>query len=279
MRAVVACFDRNRDGHDTACGKPALANGGSRHRRIATADVTRAPPAYAGVVNRDQHDAKRPVSAKRSLAVAALLAGGVLALGILSGCSRKAGGFADENDRLAFELEQTEAALEQVRRERTELRAKLNELAARLEAAEGEGVSAVIEAMPRVSALEFERLTSFVDRDDEPGFEAIDVYVRPLDGRGRFVQAAGTLRVDAFLQPTEAAGERVLLASRTLGPRELRDAYRSTLLSVHYSIPLTLPEPLAEERADRRGNGAVLLIARFDDAVTGLSHTATRELR
>ncbi len=211
------------------------------------------------------------------LAVAAALACSTLLLA--PGCGGTAGGFANEKEEFRYELEHTRLALEQVRRERTELRAKLNELAQRLDAASGEAAAEVVEAMPRAAGLEFERLTSLVDRDGQPGFESADVYLRPLDGRGRFVQVAGSIRVQAYLQPNSAAGERTLITERVLGPRELREAYRSTLLSVHYAVPLTFPEPLAEDPADRDGNGALLIIARFDDAVTGLSHTATRELK
>ena len=203
----------------------------------------------------------------------------MVAVALLPGCADRVGGFKNERDRLAYELHQTQQALDAVRRERTELRAKLRELATTLDATSGEAAADVVEAMPRAAELEFERLTSLVDRDDRPGYESIDVYLRPLDGRGRFVQAAGTLRVQASLLPSDARGERTLLVERTLGPREIRNAYRSTLLSVHYSIPLVLDEPLPIDRLDRPGNGELLVIARFDDAITGLTHTATRKLR
>jgi cell division protein FtsB len=218
-------------------------------------------------------------ASRRVAATALTLSAAAIAIAVVTACSRTAGGFENDKERLRYDLEQTQAALEQVRRERTELRAKLRELSSRLDAASGDAAADVIDAMPRAASLDFERLTSLVDRDGQPGFESVDVYLRPLDGRGRFVQVAGHMRVQAFLQPADAAGERELIAERVLAPADLRDAYRSTLLSVHYAVPLVFERPLAESIADRRGNGAVLLIARFDDAVTGLAHTATRELR
>lgn len=195
---------------------------------------------------------------------------------ISSACTTAGGG---EKEALRFELEQTKAALAESRREQTELRAHIRELTAELDASSGERAAEVIEATPRAAELAFERLTSLFDRDESDGFEGIDVYLRPLDGRGRFVQVAGNMRVQAFLEPAEASGERLLLDERLLGPSELRAAYRSTLLSVHYAVRLELTPPLPLDIADRPGNGTVLILARFDDAITGLSHTAQRTLK
>jgi hypothetical protein len=184
-----------------------------------------------------------------------------------------------EKESLRYELEQTKTALEQVRRERTELRAHVRELTNQLDAAAGERAAEVIEATPRAAELTLDRLTSLYDRDGEPGFEGIDMYLKPLDGKSRFVQVAGDLRVQAWLEPEDASGERVLLDEVLLGPTGLREAYRSTLLSVHYTIQLELDPQLPLDRLDRPGNGTILLLARFDDAITGMSHTAQRVLK
>jgi hypothetical protein len=215
--------------------------------------------------------------------IAALALAGVAAA--LPAC--RAGGFENENDRLRYRVQELETDLARATAERRELEAKLAERTAELNATQPDAAGELIAAIPRVAGVGIDRLSSLVDRDAEPGFESIDVYIRPFDGRQRFVQAVGTLRVQALrLNPPPAAdaanaddaddapagGE--LLAQATLGPRDLRDAYRSTLLSTHYSVELRLNPPIPQDPAA----GPVLITVQFRDAITGLTHTATRQL-
>lgn len=199
-----------------------------------------------------------------------------LSLPLLTACSFNVGGYANENDRLRDELAQTRDALDQTRRERTELLAKLNELS-RQQTELGPDAQAVLQALPRCALIEFDSFTELVDRDNLPGYEAIDVYVYPRDARNRFVQVAGTLRLTAHRQPDDINDSPTPLASLTLEPLDLREAYRRTIFTVHYyaQLPLSPPLQLEDPPTDFR---PVILDARFDDALTGLTHTARREL-
>jgi hypothetical protein len=187
------------------------------------------------------------------------------------------GGERSEADRLRNELRDTRAALEQTRRQRTELLAKVAELSANLDAAEGADAAAVVAALPRAAALDIDPFSELVDRDKQPGFEAVDVYILPRDGRDRFVQVAGTLRVTITRQPDNINDDPATLATVILEPEDLREAYRKTLFSTHYAVQLPLQPPVP--RTDNPTNFRPLTInARLDDAITGLTHTASKQL-
>lgn len=199
-----------------------------------------------------------------------------LGLGVslaLCGCTRRAGGFQSELDRLRFERDRLETELRQVTLERNELQGKLNELALQIEFIGGEPAAAVLQSLPRCAGIRIDRLTSFYDRDDQPGFEGIDVYLLPHDARDRFVQISGTLQVSALLIPPPGQEvEPVTLATRTITAADIRESYRSTLLSTHYAVQLPLDPPLG------RIDGTLLIVVQFRDALTGLTHRAERRL-
>ncbi len=205
---------------------------------------------------------------QRSAIVGMLL---VLATLAAVGCGARAGGFRNEADELRARVQDLEDELARTRAERNELEGKVRELTSTLEAAGGATSADVVAALPRCAGLRFDRLCGLGDRDGEPGAETIDVYILPVDGRQRFLQVAGTLRVEATLHRPDGTSE--LLARRELGPRALREAYRSTLLSTHYTVDLPLRPPLAEDEA-----GTIVLVGQFQDAVTGLTHLATLTL-
>ena len=206
------------------------------------------------------------------------LARGVAAFGLIgllvaSGCSRKAGGFQDPLDEARFERDQLEIELRRVTAERNELRAKLDELTSKLEAVDGVPAAVVIDSMPRCAGIRVDRLTGLYDRDGEPGFEGINVYLLPFDSRDRFVQISGTLNVVATLYPMpgSAEAERVV-ARRVIEPKDLREAYRSTLLSTHYSVPLAIGRPITSI------DGTLVLLVQFRDVLTGQTHSAEKIL-
>ncbi len=155
----------------------------------------------------------------------------------LPGC--RAGNFENENDILrakVFDLEDEVAAL----------RLRDSELETRLAAAErvpGEIDAEVRANTPQVAALGISRL-SHVRRDDGgEGAPTLVLYVEPVDGRGRFLQLAGTLAVNVAVLP--AGGPARTIGSATLGPAELRDAYRSAFTGTHYTIEIPV-EPAGD---------------------------------
>jgi hypothetical protein len=199
---------------------------------------------------------------------------GLCAVVVASGCSRRAGGFKDQLDETRFERDQLEVELRRVTAERNELRGKLDELTAKLEAVDGVPAAVVIDSLPRCAGIRIDRLTGLYDRDGEPGFEGIDVYLIPIDARDRFVQISGTLRLTVTLHPTPGSDDPPrILVSRRVEPSDIREAYRSTLLSTHYSVPMALPEPIT------RIDGTLILLVQFRDVLTGQTHSAEKILR
>lgn len=200
-----------------------------------------------------------------------------VALTLLPACT--IGGERNEADRLRNELRDTRAALESTRLDRNELRAKVNELTAQLAAAtDGTApAAAVVAALPRVAALEIDPFSALVDRDDDPAYEAVDIYILPRDGRNRFTQTAGTLRVRIIRQPDDINADPITLATTTLAPEDLREAYRKTLFSTHYAVNIPLEPPVRLEE-DPTNFRPITIHARLDDAITGLTHTTTKTL-
>jgi len=217
-------------------------------------------------------------AAPSSLRAALTLAIGLSAILALAGCRSKPKDFENENDTLRRKVLELETQVSALQAERGELSAKLAELAHRhdLAADEGAFTAAVVDALPRCAGIEFARLTSLGDRDGTPGPEVIDVYIRPFDGRQRFVQVAGRLVVSATLIPPPGSAPNAAprtLATTELGPRELREAYRSGPLGTHYTITLPLEPP------NRPLAGDVVISATLIDAITGVAHEATTVVR
>lgn len=219
----------------------------------------------------------------------------VLAALTFAGCRTKPKDFDNENDALRRQVIDLESQVASLSAERGELQAKLAELAREREAAVDSGSAAaeVVESLPRCAGIEFSRFTGVADRDGIPGPEAIDVYIRPFDGRQRFVQVAGRLSVTATLVPSGTAAEPLgtakasgsspggsptqaqprTLAKVDLGPRDLREAYRSGPLGTHYTVSLPL------DPANQTLDGVIVVYATFTDAISGLSHEATQVLK
>ncbi len=98
----------------------------------------------------------------------------------------------------------------------------------------------VRDATPHVTDISIASVSHATDTDGDGRPDTLVVYVEPTDGRGRFVQLVGALSVHAATLPAD--GDAITLGRVTLGPRELRDAYRSTFLGTHYTIdvPITI---------------------------------------
>lgn len=200
---------------------------------------------------------------KRS-AILPLLA--AVAAAALTGCTQGPRDFENENDRLRRRVLELENEVESLRAERSELRAKLAEA----QRTPGGVAPEALEALPRVAGINIDRLSGPDDTDRDGAPDRIVVYVKPYDARQRFLQIAGELAVDAFALPPGAGAEPQRIASITLSPDELRDAYRYDFTGQYYSAAIPLDGARIPEGA------SVLLRAAFDDAVTGQTHTAER---
>lgn len=210
----------------------------------------------------------------------------------LVGCRAKPKDFENENDVLRRQVIDLESQVASLSAERGELQAKLAEMMRERDASldSGSAAAEVVASLPRCAGIEFSRYTGLADRDGTPGPEAIDLYIRPYDGRQRFVQVAGRLSVTATLVPPGSVAEPMgtdkagaagtasspqprTLAQLELSPNDLREAYRSGPLGTHYSVTLPLDPP------NQPLNGVVVVYATFTDAISGLSHETTRVLK
>lgn len=194
-----------------------------------------------------------------------LMACGAMVMLALPACRAKPKNFDNENDELRRRVAALEADVERLTAERNEARAKLAE-AARAAAEAGGMTEEAREALPRCAGVRLGRLSGPVDDDGSPGFDAVDFYVQPFDGRQRFIPIAGTLAAEATLipKPDARAGATPRTLGRvTLSPSQLREAYRSSPLGTHYSVRLPLDPPNAPL------DGTVVLTVAVTDALTG----------
>lgn len=229
---------------------------------------------------------RAPGSGARAGAIALLTLG-------LAGCGGKPKNFENDNDALRRRVAELERERDLLQARAAEAEGKLAETA-RAMGATPEGQ--VLEALPRTAGIEIDRFTGFTDADGDGLLDSADVYIRPFDGRRRFVQVAGTVTVelvvvpakveapagtkksgatkepalkDGATAPAEAAGFRV--GPVVLAPRELREAYRSSLMGTHYLAHIPIPAE-AGELAE------VSMVVRVElaDPVAGTVHKAER---
>lgn len=206
------------------------------------------------------------------LALGALIAGVV---GGMVSCRSGPKNFDNENDELRRKLTEAEERILTLEAERNELAAKVDELSKTFQGAGGEPGADVVASLPRCAGLTLGRLSGPVDSDEDGFWDRVDLYVKPFDGRRRFVQIAGRLTASATLVPPPGSGD---VAPRTLGtallhPIDLREAYRSSPLGTHYTVEIPIkPVPAGSLE------GSVLLSAEFQDAVTGKVHRVQETL-
>jgi len=194
---------------------------------------------------------------------------------VLAGCRTGGETSGDVLRKQNLELQNQVA---QLQKDASELRAKLSELVG----AGNSGKSPeVAEATPRVASVEIDFLSGpTADSSMPPQSDrnrTVAVYIKPLDGRGRFIQATGKLMVEVsrlttLVQNDQAAADAParLLAGRTLEPLQLRDAYRAGFTGTYYAVEIPVPA------SELQPPGQLLLRARFSDAITGASFEASR---
>jgi len=148
-------------------------------------------------------------------------------------------------------------------RERDEARAKVAELETKLTeltlARDAKIDPESAEALPALAGVALSSLSTA--RLVEPNKATLALVIEPRDGLGRFLQITGTLRATAAIL---IPGREPLAAGKaTLGPKALREAYRSTAFGTHYTIEI----PLNWEGSEPAR--AVSIAAEFTDALTG----------
>ena len=177
-----------------------------------------------------------------------------------------------------------ERALDDARSDRLDLRTEVsdlvrrnNELATSLAMAEAtlrEGPAratgrAVAADLPRIADIRIGRYTRLTAGRDRGIL--LQAWIEPRDGRGRFLQMAGTLSLHLVHIPPDR--NAVTLLRVQFSADEVRDAYRSFLTGTHYAFE----QPIEQIPPD---GGVILLHAEYEDAWTGGTiHQASAEVR
>ncbi|MGA1223389.1 MAG: hypothetical protein ACO31E_02345 [Phycisphaerales bacterium] len=151
-------------------------------------------------------------------------------------------------------------------RERDLARAKVAELetkVAELSATRDARVDPeAIEARPALAAVVLSSLSTA--RRSDASSATLALVLEPRDALGRFIQITGTVRASvAALVPGR---DPLPAGSATLGPKALRDCYRTGFLGTHYTVEI----PVKWEGAEVAR--AVSVSAEFTDALTGKAY-------
>jgi len=181
------------------------------------------------------------------------------AAGFLSGCQGRAL-VPNAADGLRAELVERTRERDVARARAAELETKLAELTL---ARDAKVDPEATDAQPALAAVVLSSLSTARLADNNSAVLAL--VLEPRDGLGRFLQVTGTVRASvAALIPGR---EPVPAGSVTIGPKALRDAYRSGFLGTHYTIELPLKWDGAEVAR------AASVSVEFTDAFTGKSYT------
>jgi len=151
-------------------------------------------------------------------------------------------------------------------RERDDARAKVAELETKIAeltlARDAKIDPEAAEAMPALAGVALSGLSTA--RLVDPNKATLALVIEPSDGLGRFLQITGTLR--ATVVALVPGREPLSAGKATLGPKALREAYRSTAFGTHYTVEI----PLAWEGSDSARS--VAIAAEFTDALTGKAY-------
>ena len=147
--------------------------------------------------------------------------------------------------------------------ERDEARARASELDAKLLSLTAERNARldpeVAEAMPALATVALSSLSTA--RLSAPNKASLALVIASTDGLGRPLQLTGTVRASvAALVPGR---EPMPAGSVTLGPKALRDCYRSGFMGTHYTVEL----PVAWDGAEPAR--ALSVAGEFVDGTTG----------
>jgi len=190
----------------------------------------------------------------------------------LMGCSSARVMMPTDNDGLRREVQTLREQVSTLEAQRAELQQQL--AVATKPIAEAGAVDAEIaEATPQLVSLTLESGSHFASKGaaSEPTVCEAVMYIKPTDGRGRFMQIVGRARASAF--QLHADGRVVNLGTAQWNPIEVRDAWRDGMFGSHYTLRL----PLSAEGWSC-GGGSVTVRIEFVSQPDGRTFSAQREL-
>ena len=175
----------------------------------------------------------------------------LMALLWLCGCGVSNSVVATENDRLRAQVMEFEKQVKTLESRNAELQTQL-EAQARVPSSIPREIA---ENTPHVTGISINRLSQARDSDGDGRLDSIILYLEPADGLGRFLQIVGSVSMHAAILPPDGPAQTI--GQTTLGPAELRDAYRSAFTGQYYSLELPIePPPLPTARPLPPASGA-----------------------
>lgn len=196
-----------------------------------------------------------------SFAAASLLAPAACSIGGSSTVSA-------ENDRLRREVMGLQGQVSRLEGETDELKTKLATVAKARGLPPG-----VIASLPVVTHVELGSYSNIIPPMGAAA--AVRAEFSPKDGRDRFVQCVGEVRIEALLLSEVGKGEPKRIGMVTLDAPALRDAYRSGVLGTYYEAIV----PLEPGVSDAAREDAVLLRLEFMDGTNDQIHKAERTIK
>lgn len=187
----------------------------------------------------------------------------ILALS-LAGCGASASKVSQENDRLRERILQLEQEVKGVKARNAELETRLAQ-ADRTPTTIPDEVAA---STPHVAAIALSRLSHARDDNHDGRPDTLLLYLEPSDGLGRFLQLVGTITVHAAILPDQDPAQTI--GQRAIGPKELRECYRSAFTGQYYALTLPIDPP-----AD--ATSSIVRIT-FTDAYSGRSFSTERSI-
>lgn len=187
----------------------------------------------------------------------------VLVCAMLGACANQKS-FENENDKLRAERlslqEQIDALQNKLALREGELQATREQLNDPLPPVEG------VEP-PRLAGIVLGLYSGPIDLDGDSVFDALRVYVRPVDQHSRQITAEGTARVRLIVTPAD--GEPQTILDQRYAPDVFHAAYRDGVTGTHY----TLKADLSKDRPT-----AATLHVTLTDAATGKVFIAKKEV-
>ena len=94
---------------------------------------------------------------------------------------------------------------------------------------------------PHVALITIDSLSHLRDIDGDGKADALVAYIEATDGWGRSIQLVGQLSIHAVVMPL--GYDAITLGRVSLGPAEVRKAYRSSIIGTHYTVNMALLVP------------------------------------
>jgi len=123
-----------------------------------------------------------------------------------------------------------------------------------------------------VEKITLGRHTGGIDTNDQPGDDAIKVYVSPVDQDGSDLKAAGAIEIKLY-DLAKPDGNNNLIAKFSYDVSEVSKLWSSGLFSYHYRLTCPWPNGKYPKNPD------ITVQVRFTDYLTGKIHVAQKLCR